>query len=297
MLPAAPPRYRGAMTSRVAVVTDSSAALPPQLAARWGITVVPLQVIVDGDAHAEGVDVDASAVLAALVGDQHVSTSQPSRETFRQAFAALEADGAEAIVAVLLSSGLSGTTQAAMTAADAVAVPVDVVDSRQVAMGLGFAAIAAAAAAARGACAADVAAEARRVAASARCIFTVDTLEFLRRGGRLSSASAAVGRMLQVRPVLDIVDGRVEVVQKVRSTTRAREAVTALASAVTYDGDGPVYAVHTVGDGAYGDAAAAALGGAVVRADIGAVLAVHAGPGALAIVTADLPSDLVSSPA
>ncbi|WP_084130717.1 DegV family protein [Demequina sp. NBRC 110055] len=282
------------MTERVAVVTDSSAALPAAWVRRADITVVPLQVIVDDEARAEGVQVGADEVLAALVAGRAVSTSRPAVDAFADAFRALEARGVTGIVAVLLSSRLSGTVDAAVSAADAVGIPVEVVDSRQVALGVGFAALGAAAIAATGASVAQVAAEAARVAASASCVFTVDTLEFLRRGGRLSSAAAAVGRMLQVRPILEIVDGEVALADKVRSTARAREAVLERARAALDALDVPAVGVLGVGKGDYLDDIAARIDGAamMVRADVGAVLAVHSGPGALAIVTADVPPSL-----
>ncbi|WP_084077939.1 DegV family protein [Demequina sp. NBRC 110057] len=273
----------------VAVVTDSSATLPADLVSRWGITVVPLQVVVDGSPRAEGVEISSAEVLAALVAGQEVATSQPSVETFAATFRRLADDGATSIVAVLLSSRLSGTVAGARQAADAVAIPVTVVDSAQVAMATGFAALAAASAASAGLGPQECAERARQVAATATCTFTVDTLEFLRRGGRLSSAAAAMGRMLQVRPVLDIVGGEVAVAEKVRSTARAREAVTRRALDAAQACTNPVFAVLTLG-GDYGDQCVAELpaGATVVRADVGAVLAVHAGPGALAIATADL---------
>lgn len=284
------------MTERVAVVTDSSAALPHDLVSRWGITVVPLQVIVDGEARPE--DVGADGVLEALLAGKTVTTSQPAVEAFVTAFRAAEAGGAAAVVAVLLSSRLSGTVAGATKAADAVGIPVEVVDSRQVALGTGFAALAAAAAARAGAGVEEVAATAVKVAASARCVFTVDTLEFLRRGGRLSSAAAAMGRMLQVRPVLEIVDGEVVAAEKVRSTARAREAVAARAQRAAQTLTHPGVGILTVGDGAYADATAAAFADAalLLRTDIGAVLAVHAGPGALGVVTAELPAALLDGP-
>ncbi len=284
------------MTERVAVVTDSSAALTDDLVSRWGITVVPLQVMVDGEARLEGVGADG--VLEALLAGKTVTTSQPAVEAFAGAFRAAAAAGATAVVAVLLSSRLSGTVAGARKAADAVSIPVEVVDSRQVALGTGFAALAAAAVARAGASAEDVAATAVEVAASARCVFTVDTLEFLRRGGRLSSAAAAVGRMLQVRPVLEIVDGEVVAAEKVRSTARARETVATRARHAVDTLTRPGVGILTVGDGTYADGTAAAFADAamVVRTDIGAVLAVHAGPGALGVVTAELPAALLDAP-
>lgn len=283
------------MSAPVAVVTDSAASLPPALARQWGIQVVPLQVVIDGRGHDEGLQIGPDQVVSALTDGRAVSTSQPSVAAFEDAFARAAADGASHVVAVLISSQLSGTVNGARAAAAAADVSVTVVDSRTLAMATGFAAVAAGALAREGASAADVAAEARRVAASSRCVFTVDTLEFLRRGGRVSPAVAAVGRVLGVRPVLELVDGEVAIAERVRSTHRARAAVLARAEDAMAQMEHPTAAVMVVGDGAYGDQVAAEIATrrpgapAPVRTPVSAVLAVHTGPGTFAMVVADLP--------
>src|SRR6187402_31899 len=122
------------MTPTVAVVTDSAASLPAELARKWGVRVVPLQVIVDGESHAEGAEISPEEVLANLLAGLTVTTSQPSIAAFEQAYRHAEREGATAIVAVLISAGLSGTTSVAQAAAAEVGIPVTVVDSRTVAM-------------------------------------------------------------------------------------------------------------------------------------------------------------------
>ena len=284
------------MTPSVAVVTDSAASLPPELAQRWGVRVVPLQVIVDGESFAEGEQITPAEVLAALVAGQAVTTSQPGIAAFEQAFAHAADAGATEIVAVLLSAKLSGTAAAAQAAA--ATIPVTVVDSGTVAMAVGYAALAAAALAATGADGQAVAAEARRVADSSVCLFTVDSLDHLRRGGRLSPAAATVGKVLGVRPILEMRDGEVVLVDRVRTTARARATLLECADEAIAERVRPAVAVMALDDADYAADAARVLEAAherlamTVRTTVSAVLSAHAGPGALAVVVVDLPEGI-----
>jgi DegV family protein with EDD domain len=284
------------MTPTVAVITDSAASLPADLARTWGIRVVPLQVIVDGVSFAEGADISPADVLRDLESGQTVTTSQPSPHAFEQAYRHAESAGATDVVAVLLAGSLSGTVAAARTAAQHVKIPVTVVDSETVAMATGFAAVAAAALAKTGADATAVADEARRVVRSTVCIFTVDTLEYLRKGGRINPAVAAAGKMLGVRPVLEVVGGEIVVAERVRGTTRARDALLARVDAAVEQYARPAVAVMTLGGDEF---AATALEGLrdrhpslamALHTPISAVLSAHAGPGTIAAVVADLPA-------
>ena len=284
------------MTPRVAVVTDSAASLPVGLAQKWDIRVVPLQIIVDGVSHAEGAEISSDEVLAALVAGSIVTTSQPSAAAFEAAYADAARAGANAIVAVMMSGKLSGTASAAQAAASAVGVPVIVVDTETVAMATGFAAVAAAALAATDAGADEVADEARRVAASSVCMFTVDDLNFLRRGGRISPTVAAVGRVLGVRPLLEVREGEIAMLDRVRTTARARAAIIEWADEAIDERVRPAVAVMALGVADYADDAAAALEAShdrlamSLRTSVSAVLSAHAGPGALAVVVVDLPA-------
>jgi len=284
------------MTPTVAVVTDSAASLPAGLAQKWGVRVVPLQVIVDGVSHAEGAEISPDEVLADLLAGLTVTTSQPSPAAFEQAYRHAERAGATAIVAVLISGKLSGTVSVAQTAASGVGVPVTVVDSGTVAMATGYAAIAAAALAQSGADAEAVVEEARRVAASSICMFTVDDLDYLRRGGRLSPTAAAMGRVLGVRPLLEVSDGEVVLYDRVRTTARARAALLECADEAIAERVRPAVAVMALGDAHYAEDAARTLEAAhprlamTVRTPVSAVLSAHAGPGALAVVVVDLPA-------
>jgi DegV family protein with EDD domain len=274
----------------VHVVTDSTASLPPGPQAR--LHTVPLHVVVGDESFLEGVGLTAEDVAEHLQAGRRLTTSQPTPRAFGEAYAAAAAAGAREIVSVHLSGELSGTVHAAALAASDAPVPVRVVDSRTVAMGLGFAALAAARAAAEGADAGTVAHRALEVADASRAVFLVDSLDHLRRGGRLSAASAALGSVLGVRPLLAVRDGRIEVVQKVRTKAAAVERLTAVAAESAGRRVRPTLAVHHIGDddGArrLADELAARTGLEAVVTPVSAVLGAHVGPGVLAVVVADL---------
>jgi DegV family protein with EDD domain len=283
------------MTSTVAVIADSAASLPAALAHKWGVRVVPLSIVVGGVARAEDHDESPARVLADLQSGAAVTTSQPGIEAFRQEYQRAADAGAPGAVVVTIASQLSGTYANAVVASEGAPIPVRVVDSRTMAMAAGFAAIAAASIAREGGSMDDVCAEAERVASGSVCLFTVDTLEYLKRGGRISPAVAAVGNALGVRPVLEIVDGEVRVVDRMRGTTRARVAVMSRIAVAMGTMERPAAAVMALGDQDFGDHAARSLErdvpelGLLVRTPVSAVLAVHTGPGTLAAVAADLP--------
>lgn len=271
----------------IAVVTDSTASLPEDLRVRSGIRVVPIHVIVDGQTHLDGVDINSGEVVAALVGHKSVSTAKSTPHQFLAAYGDAAAAGAEAIVSVHLSSSLSGTFDAARLAARDVEIPVEVVDSRSIGMGLGFAALNAARAAAGGADLTAAAQVARRTGADSQVLFYVDTLEYLRRGGRIGKASAWMGSALRVKPLLHVVDGEVAPLEKARTATRALGRMADLA--VQAAGDRPVQvAVQHFDALARAEEMAGRLTEAlrteVVIADVGPVMGVHVGPGLVCVV-------------
>ncbi|ACZ31234.1 degV family protein [Xylanimonas cellulosilytica DSM 15894] len=275
------------------VVTDSTACLPDAVDDDASpVVVVPLRVLTpDGDRR-EGVDITPAEVAERIAAGQRLTTSQPAPEDFADVYRDLAADGAGAIVSVHLSGDVSGTVGAAAHAGQRAMVPVRVVDSRTAAMALGFAALAAAECPAHGADAEHVAARAREVAASSRCLFLVDSLDHLRRGGRLSAGAAALGAALGVRPILEIVDGRVSLVQRVRTRAAALDRMLAIAAEHAAGMERPGVAVHHLGAAERAEAAAGrlaeTLGVVPVVTPVSAVLGTHAGPGALAVVVAEL---------
>lgn len=210
------------MTAHTVVVTDSTACLPPALAQAMGVVVVPLQVVIGSQVYDEGSEgARPSQVAAALKEFVPVSTSRPSPASMGEVYEALAAQGAEAIIAVHLSSEMSGTYESAQLAGRSASVPVITVDSRHVGAATGFAAVAAANAVAEGADPETAAGAARRSAAGANSYFYVDTLEYLRRGGRIGAGAAFLGGALSVKPLLEIRDGRVASLEKVRTSAKA----------------------------------------------------------------------------
>lgn len=285
--PAAGPDGAG----RVAVVTDSTAYLPSGLAAEHGITVVPLGAVVDGVPGEDGEAIAARDVAEALRQWAPVTTSRPTPERFAAVYAQLAAVGASAIVSVHLSGAMSGTVESARLAAAEAGIPVEIVDSRLIGMGLGFAALAAAEAAASGATAAEAAARATDRATRTRSLFCVDDLEHLRRGGRIGAAQTLVGSALAIKPVLGIVDGRVEPLEKVRTYARAIARMEDLAA--EHAGDAPVdIAVQHLDNSDRAEDLAARLRTRLpgVRhayvSEVGAVIAAHVGPGMLGVAIA-----------
>jgi DegV family protein with EDD domain len=289
------------MPGTVRVLTDSTAYLPPELCVASGIEVVPLQVVVGGRSLAEGVEVASDEVAAALRRYTPVSTSRPSPVRLLESLERLAADGATAVVAVHLSAAMSGTYDAARLAARDAPVPVHVVDSRSLGMGLGYAVLAAAEAAAAGQDAERVADAARHCAAGTHAFFYVDTLEHLRRGGRIGAAQALIGSALAVKPLLTLRDGRIEPLEKVRTSARALARLEEVAAAAA--GDGPVdVAVHHLASPERAAQLADRLSARLPRLrrlhviEVGAVVGAHVGPGMLAVVVAPVLGAATSPP-
>jgi DegV family protein with EDD domain len=278
------------VTVAVAVVTDSTAYFPAGLAERRGIRQVPLHVLVDGQHWLDGVQLGPAELVEALARRASVSTSRPTPGEFEAAYTEAINAGADAIVSVHLSRALSGTWESARLAADQVGRKrVRVVDSRSTGMGLGFSALAAAAVSADGGDLDAVYETAERVAGRCRVFFSVDTLEHLRRGGRIGSAAALLGSALAVKPLLHVNAGKVVPLEKVRTAGRARARLVDLA--VQAAGSGPVdLAVHHLGAA---DRVADLVTQLQARlpmlseclvSEVGAAIGAHAGPGVLGVV-------------
>lgn len=286
----------------VAVVTDSTSYLPPGVAADRRIHVVPLEVRLGDRVGRDGIDVGPAELVAALADrNLDVQTSRPSPAAFTDVFRELLDGGAREIVSVHLSRELSGTWDAARLAAREVdPARVRVVDSRAVAMGLGYAVLAACDAARAGAPGAAVEAAAAGVAARGRVLFSVESLERLRRGGRIGAAAALFGTALSVKPLLHLAEGRITALEKVRTTGRAVQRLVELA--VEAAGEGAQLAVHHLGAPEraedLADRLRERLPGAtrLLVSEVGAVIGAHAGPGLLGVVVVPR-ADGVSPPA
>ncbi|WP_240810081.1 DegV family protein [Actinomadura sp. WMMA1423] len=278
------------MGGSVVVVTDSTAYLPPGLAERHGLTVVPLQIAVGGIMRDEG-DIDTAETARALREWRPVTTSRPAPQRFADAYKAAAASGARAVVSVHLAAAMSGTVEAARLAAEDAPVPVRVVDSGTIGMGLGFAALSAAAVAMEGGSAEEAVSAAVRRAALTRSLIYVDTLEHLRRGGRIGAAATLWGSALMVKPLLEITDGRIAPLEKVRTSSRALARLEELA--VTEAGDRRVdLGVQHLSAAARAETLAARLRERVPHVqdvyvgEVGPVIGAHVGPGMLGVVVA-----------
>lgn len=276
----------------IAVVTDSTSSLDPAEAARADISIIPLQVVIDDISRPES-EVLPREVARALRAGRQVTTSRPTPEVIGNTYAKLAGAGYDAIVSVHLSSKISGTCNAAQAAATSVDIPIVVVDSRTLAMAVGFAVLTGAEAARSGAGSQDVEASVRRRVAAATTYFYVDSLEYLRRGGRIGTAAAMVGSALAVKPLLTVADGEIRACERVRTESKALTrleelSLQAMTRAAHLNGAVDI-AVHHL-DNPEGARrlvkrlSGRVTGGEVVITEVSAVLGVHVGPGTLGIV-------------
>ncbi|PXY20684.1 DegV family protein [Prauserella muralis] len=212
----------------VAVITDSTACIPDQLAAQWGIALVQVQIEVDGRLDDES-RFDRTELIELLRAGRPVSTRPPDPGAFFWAYQDAVSAGADAIVSLHISGKLSATVDAAREAAQQVRVPVYVIDTGTTSMSLGFTALTAARTAAAGGQVQRVLdAAQRRCQASSELIY-VDTLEYLRRGGRIGAASALLGTALSIKPLLTVSGGQVAPLARVPGSRRALARIADLA--------------------------------------------------------------------
>ena len=284
------------MSRPVALVTDSVASLPRETVAERGITVVPLQVIVGDTSYDEGADGPATPqrIAEALRARTRVRTSRPTPSVFAETYRKAAAAGAEQILSVHLSGELSGTYQSALAAAGEAPVPVHVVDTRQVGMGVGFAVLSAADVLDGGGSAAQAAEAAGARAEATTSLFYVDTLEYLHRGGRIGAAAALLGSALAVKPLLKVEDGRVDILEKVRTSGRALTRLADLAVAAAGTDAVDLAVAHLanpdqaaqLAEGLRDRLAEQVAGRQVHSVEVGPVIGAHAGPGMVAVVVA-----------
>ena len=278
--------------SKIAIVTDSTAYIPKELAEKYRIRTVPLRVHWGSDTYRDGIDIKTVDFYERLKTDPVTpTTAAPSIGDFQKVYEeALES--AEAVVSIHIAALLSATLQSAEQAK--VLLPgksIELIDSGSTSMAMGYMVLAAARAVEAGASLGEVLAAARRLIAAARITFTVDTLEYLRRGGRIGAAQAFVGNLMDVKPILDLRDGRVEPLERVRTKKKAvARIVDIIAQHAESQNNAPVRlaAVHAL----VPDEAAALLDMAVARmnvvetvtTDFSPTIATHSGPGTLGLV-------------
>ncbi len=214
--------------SKVAVVTDSTAYIPAELVEKHHITVVPLILLWGHEAFEDGVDIQPSEFYTRLSGAKVMpTTSQATIPTMQTTFETLIAQGYD-VLGIFISSKLSGTIQSAMQAREMMlkgAEKVAIVDSLSTAMAMGFQVLATARAAEAGESLAECVKLAEKAREHIGVYFAVDTLEFLHRGGRIGGAQAFLGSALNIKPILSLVDGRVDSVDKVRTRSKVLDRV------------------------------------------------------------------------
>lgn len=215
----------------VAIVTDSAADLRAEVAAAAGIRVVPLEVSFGAERFKAGVELSTDAFWARMLAPEAPvpTTAAASPGDFQAAFEAAFADGANSVVCVTIGERLSGTIKSARIARDRLAPrQVHVVDSGSASMGEGLLALLAADLAADGASGATIAAELAARRQDLDLFVALDTLEYLKKGGRISPAQAAIGSLLSIKPIITVVDGVVDTADRVRTRSKARERVVEL---------------------------------------------------------------------
>ncbi len=217
------------MNKRIALITDSTCDIPDELAARYDIRIVPLYIHWGEETLRDRVDIDAPTFFRRLATAEQVpTTSQPSPRDFLDAFEAARAEGAEEAVVITISTAMSGTYQSARQAASMIEdFPVHIVDARFNSFGLGWQVLAAARAREAGGDAAAMIAAADAVRERTVLLVLLDTLEFLRRGGRIGAAKHFIGTMLRLKPLIAVVPetGAVVGITQIRTRKRAREVL------------------------------------------------------------------------
>jgi DegV family protein with EDD domain len=273
----------------VRVVTDSTADIPMELARALGITIVPLTVFFGDEAYLDGIELDNEGFYRKLQASKELPrTSQPSPASFQEAYTRLVDEGADAILSVHLSSKLSGTYQSACAARDSLPenlrhIPIEVIDSKSISVGMSRATIQAAEEARQGLGLDEIKAHTLDRLSRSHILAVLDTLEYVKRGGRIGGARAMLGNMLSVKPIVSLKDGEVVPVEQPRTRNKAYTRVAQLLAEkgkiehvsiaesndevghqlaevikTTYTGDLPIYR-------------------------LGAVLGTHTGPGTAAI--------------
>ena len=273
------------MPPPVALVADSTADLDPAFRVEHGITTVPLRLIFGDEELIDGVDIDAAGFYARMrQSDRNPRTSQPTPTEFEAAFRAAGADGTP-VLCTTMSSAMSGTYGAAMTAAQACTdLDVRVIDTLTVAIGHNAIVTALVEARTAGADAAGIERVARDIISRQRSVFTLQTLEYLRRGGRIGGAQALLGSVLNIKPVLQVLDGRIEPFDRVRTNQRAIDRIAEELLTATADSGRKARAVvaHSErGEEAdrLADRVADACAAPPTRTVIGPIVGCHAGPG------------------
>ena len=272
----------------VRVVTDSACDLPESICAELGIEVVPLSIRFGNEELCDRTELTVDEFWRRLPNSPELpETAAPSVGAFETVFRRLADEGADGIICINLSSGLSATMQSAQLGAKALEglCPVEIIDSECASMGIGLLVLHAAQRAKEGATLEEITAEVLDQRGRTHALFTVDTLEYLRKGGRIGGAQALLGSVLSIKPVITVVDGKVEPFGKVRTRSKALKFI------VDHVGKEQIEQLCLLQGGASDYAEFRDLTAAIVPAGqepleavIGPVVGVHTGPGIIGLV-------------
>ena len=268
----------------VTIVTDSSCDLPPEMVQQGDIRIVPCSVSFGDQTYRDGIDINREQFYEMLTGGTvFPTTSQPAVSEFQELFASLREEGRE-VVAVLLSGQLSATVNSATQAKNALDEngPIDIVDSEQTSMGLGFMALAAAKMAADGASREDIVARTLDMRSRTHTFAMLDTAEYLRRGGRAGRAQSFLVSALQVKPIVGIVDGLASPVARPRTRRKGLDEVASrIRDLGSLEHAAVMYTTDPDDAEAIGQRIESTASIEVIRARFSPVLGAHIGPHAL----------------
>ena len=269
----------------IGIVTDSTAYLPESFVKQFGIEVVPVQVVVDGKSLSEITEISIADLVKDLRANKSVTTSRPTVQNFVQVYEKLRASGVSEILSIHLSSELSGTYESAMLAAQRVDFPVKVIDSKGVAGFLELAVQHAVELRANGKNLEEISTALITYCAETKIYFYVDTLEFLQRGGRISMIRSKLGQLMTFKPLLTMREGRVELLELVRSEAKALNRLLELAC---NEGPNHEFRINHVAAPERAINLAEAIENqlkisTVAIRETGAVVGAHVGPGAVAV--------------
>ena len=282
----------------VRIVTDSTSDLPSELAKQLGIRIVPLRVIFGTESLRDGVDITPDVFFTRLkTGPILPTTSQPSPADFQAVFKEAIQAGEE-IVCLTISAALSGTYLSATMAKESfLNSPISVIDTRTTSMALGMLAEEAARMAMAGATRQQIVAHVEKLIPLTHVLFTVDTLEYLQRGGRIGGAQALLGTLLNIKPLLTLRDGRVEPVERIRTKRKALDRMIEIAVQRTRE-TGYTYRVAVVHGQAPDEAVYVANRAreqircaSLHQSEVGPVIGTHVGPGVVGLAFMPILSD------
>lgn len=274
---------------KIAILTDSSAHIPAEIQDQLDITVIPLWLVWDDKSMRDGIDIQPDTFYQKLKSSKTLPTSsQPSSQEFKTLFQQL-GKNSDSIVAILVSSGISGTIASARAAMDELPdLDIRIVDTLTCAMGLGLIVMAAARAAAEGKSADDIVSLAERMKQSVYTLFVVDTLEYLFKGGRISGGKHLLGTALNIKPILHFHEGKIKPLTQARSKKKAVSQLLDIVAERLGDNQMIEAAVMDVDAGEEGEQAAGQIRdrfnpARLERAGVSPVVGTHVGPGTIGI--------------